>query len=62
MTHDWATNKAIEIIAYMHAQNFTAQVEMIAAELRLVRAQAELEEMRHSAESGLRIVPVEAMA
>ena len=59
MIHDWATKKAIEIIAFMHARTFTAQVEMIAAELRLVRAQAELMEMRHSAETGLRVVPVE---
>ena len=57
MTHDWATDKAINLIAFMHGYSFTQQVEMIAAELRLVKLHGELDEMQRDVGRGRRAVP-----
>lgn len=60
--HDWATDKAVNLIALMHGYSFTQQVEMIAGELRLVRLHGELDEMQRETRRGRRVVLPKATA
>lgn len=41
MTHDWATDRAVDIIANVHRYPFTTALELAASELRLAYAKGE---------------------
>jgi hypothetical protein len=42
MTHDWATDKAIDLMAHAARYQYAVAVEMIAMELRTMRHQGEI--------------------
>ena len=62
MTHDWATDKALDLISYSQRYSHTQAVEMIAAELRTVRMRGEIDEMQREVGRGSRALPPEATA
>jgi len=55
MTHDWATDKAIDFIAYAARYSHQRAVEMIAMELRMVFNQGDVRALRD-------VLPAEARA